>query len=63
MLLIRGDENHPIVLAQNVPNAAGTTQITLPNDLPLTTTARIKVESVNNIFFNISKADLQIVGP
>jgi hypothetical protein len=63
VLLIRGDENHPIVLAQNVPNAAGTTQITLPNDLPLTTTARIKVESVNNIFFNISKADLQIVGP
>ena len=62
VLLIRGDENHPIVLAQNVPNA-GSSQITLPNDLPLTTMARIKVESVNNIFFNISTADIQIVGP
>jgi reprolysin-like metallo-peptidase family M12B len=62
VLVIRGDENHPIVLAQNVPNA-GSTQITLPNNLPLTTTARIKVESVNNIFFNISTADIQIVGP
>lgn len=62
LLVIRGDENHPIVLAANVANDS-TAQITLPNNLPPTTMARIKVEAINNIFFDISKADIQIIGP
>ena len=62
LLMIRGNENHPIVLAADVLNN-GSAQVTLPNDIPLTTMARIKVEAINNIFFDISKADIQITGP
>jgi hypothetical protein len=59
-LLIRDDPNNPIILADDALNN-GSAQIMLPNDLPLTTTARIKVEAIGNIFFNVSQADIQII--
>lgn len=48
----------PTILAPSVPNN-GSTQVALPN--LNTTTARIKVEAVDNIFFDISNADFSIV--
>ena len=60
-LLIRGDETHPILLADNVPNN-GVATITLPGNVPLTTMGHVKIEAVNNIFFNVSGA-LQITNP
>jgi hypothetical protein len=60
LFMIGGGQNSPIVLADNVPNSPGFTEITLPNDLPLTM-GRIKVEAIGNIFFNISTDDIQIV--
>jgi hypothetical protein len=62
LFVVRGDEGHPIVLAADVPNN-GTAQVTLPNDLPLTTMGRIKIEAIGNIFFAVSNSDIQIVEP
>ncbi len=47
-----GGQSFPQVLAENVPNN-GQAQITLPTVAP-TATARIKVEAVGNVFFNVS---------
>lgn len=47
-----GGQTFPQVLAESVPNN-GQAQITLPN-VPPTATARIKVEAVGNVFFNVS---------
>ena len=47
-----GGVTFPTVLAESVPNN-GQAQITLPTVAP-TATARIKVEAVGNVFFNVS---------
>jgi hypothetical protein len=47
-----GGVTFPTVLAESVPNN-GQAQITLPDVAP-TATARIKVEAVGNVFFNVS---------
>ncbi len=57
-LLMRGDESHPIVLVASTPNT-GFKTLRVPQNIPLGN-ARVKVEAVNNIFFNISEADLEI---
>ncbi|HKP05046.1 MAG TPA: zinc-dependent metalloprotease family protein [Chthoniobacterales bacterium] len=54
-----GGTSFAAVLAASVPNN-GTANVTVPN-LP-TTTARIKVEAVGNIFFDISDANFTITG-
>jgi hypothetical protein len=54
-----GGNTFPTVLAASVPNN-GSANVTVPN-LP-TTTARIKVEAVGNIFFDISDANFTITG-
>jgi hypothetical protein len=59
-LLVNGDDANPIVLAENVPNN-GSATITLPPNLPITSAARVKVDAVDNIFFNVSAADILIV--
>ncbi len=58
-LLIRGNENNPIVLAANVPNN-GFANVIVPGNTPLGN-ARVKVEAFGNIFFDLADADVQIV--
>ncbi len=52
-----GGQTFPVVLAASVPNN-GSASITVPNNV--TTTARIKVEAVGNIFFDIDDANFSI---
>lgn len=54
-LSLDGGNTFSYVLAASVPNA-GTAEITVPSGL-VSTKARVKVEAINNIFFDISDAD------
>ncbi|MCB0723851.1 MAG: T9SS type A sorting domain-containing protein [Ignavibacteriae bacterium] len=57
LLSTDGGDTFPITLASNTPND-GSESITVPNNL--TATARVKVESVGNIFFDLSNANFTI---
>ena len=57
LLSVNGGQTYPYMLVANTPND-GSQGVTLP-DIQ-TTTARIKVEAVGNIFFDISNADFTI---
>jgi hypothetical protein len=59
-LLINGDLDHPIVLTGSVTNN-GSATIIVPGNTPLTSSARVMVRAVGNIFFNLSPGDIQIV--
>ena len=54
-----GGQTFPIVLAASAPNT-GTANVTIPNGIT-STTARMKVEALGNIFFDISDANFTIV--
>lgn len=57
LLSIDGGSSFPFTLASSTPNS-GTTTITLPNTP--TSSARVKVEAIDNIFFNISLPNFTI---
>ncbi len=58
LLSTDGGFTFPTILAASLPNS-GSAQVALPNIN--TTTARIKVEAVGNVFFDISDNDFAIV--
>ena len=55
-----GGFTYPVVLAENVPNN-GSAMVSIPNNI--SNTCRIKVESVGNIFFDISNVNFRIQVP
>ena len=57
LLSTDGGNTFPVTLASNTPND-GSENITVPNNL--TATARVKVEAVGNIFFDMSNANFTI---
>ena len=52
-----GGKTWPYVLAASVPNS-GSAGVTLPS--LATTAARVKIEAINNVFFDVSNADFTI---
>ncbi len=56
---IDGGKTFPITLGERVPNT-GSATISVPASVPSTTEARIKVEAVGNVFFNVSDTDFHI---
>jgi len=60
LLSTDGGVTFPVMLAQNVPNN-GSATITVPNSP--TATARIEVQAVGNIFFDVSDVNFTIAAP
>lgn len=61
LLSTDGGQTFPFVLSASTPND-GTEVVNLPA-VPATTTARVKIESVGNIFFDISNTNFAITPP
>lgn len=60
LLSTDGGFTYPVVLANSLPNT-GSATVTVPNNV--STTCRVKVEAVGNIFFNISNQNFKIQTP
>ena len=55
-----GGLTYPLVLAASTPND-GSEAVTIPE--VLTTTARVKIEAVGNIFFDVSNTNFTVTEP
>lgn len=55
-----GGQSFPIVLVESTPND-GSQAVVIPSNV--TTTARIKIEAIGNIFFDISNTNFRITTP
>ncbi len=53
-----GGYNYPITLVENVPNT-GSFHVVVPNEI--TSTARVRVEAADHIFFDISNSNFEII--
>lgn len=60
LLSTDGGQTYPTVLAASTPND-GSESLNIPG--PATTSARVKVEAIGNIFFDISNANFTITAP
>ncbi len=60
LLSTDGGYTYPITLLENTPND-GKADVTIPNTL--TSAARIKVEAIDNVFYNINTVDFNIIAP
>ncbi len=60
LLSTDGGQTFPVTLSQNTPND-GTELITIPNIQ--TTTGRIKIQPVSNVFFDINNVNITISAP
>ncbi len=60
LLSTDGGFTYPVVLASSVANT-GTAMVTVPNNI--STTCRVKVEAVGNIFYDISNTNFKIQTP
>lgn len=61
LLSLDGGYEWPIELAASVPNN-GSASVIVPADTPATTRARVRVQAVGNIFFDVSNDDFTITG-
>ena len=59
LLSLDGGVNYDIILAQNVPND-GSENITVPGGILANTTARVRIQAVGNIFFDVSNNNFEI---
>jgi hypothetical protein len=59
-LSLDGGHTWPVQLAASVPNN-GSASVAVPTTTPATTQARVRVEAVGNIFFDISDTDFTIL--
>lgn len=58
-LSLDGGQTWPVELAASVPNN-GSANITVPADIPASSQARVRVQAVGNIFFDVSNADFTL---
>ncbi len=60
-LSLDGGYTWPTTLAESVPNN-GSANVTVPADTPSTSRARVRVEAVGNIYFDVSDVNFSITG-
>ena len=61
LLSLDGGFTYPVTLAAATPND-GTESVVLPLNLPASTRARVMVQAVGNVFFDVSDTDFTILG-
>jgi subtilisin-like proprotein convertase family protein len=58
-LSTNGGTAYPIMLLENAPNT-GRACVFVPTNTPVTTQARVRIDAVNNVFFDVSNANFKV---